>query len=323
MIEAATEAMVRELEDKYTMYIKPAKSKEYEAGLNGEIEGIGAFVEIIDGNLVITAPITGSPAEHSGIMPGDIVTHVDGVNIEKESLTDSVQKIKGPAGTTVTLKIRRKNHMIEITVTRGRIKIPSVTLKWDRSVPILGIHQFNRTTGEDILQKINEEILPKNPRGIVLDLRNNPGGYLTEAVEIGEMFLENGQKIFSTEFKSKSNDYFSARNGELKDMNKIIVLQNKGTASASEILITALKDYNRVKIVGETSYGKGVVQTLSQYNNGGILKVTVAKWLSPNGTWLNGKGIPADIEVETSTMEQRKQQIDPQLNRAVQELLNW
>ena len=323
MIEAATEAMVKELGDKYTAYIKPAQSKEYEEGLNGELEGIGAFVEMLDGKVVITAPITGSPAELSGIMPGDIVTHVDGVCIEDESLTDSVQKIKGPAGTKVVLKILRGNQNIEINVIRGKIQIPSVTLKWERSVPILGLHQFNRTTGEALLKKITEEILPKSKRGIILDLRNNPGGYLTEAVEIGEIFLKKGQTVFSTEYKNSSHDYVSTKNGELKDMNKIIVLQNKGTASASEILISALKDYNRVRIIGETSHGKGVVQNLSQYNNGGILKVTIAKWISPKGTWLNKKGIVPDIEIDSPTLEQKKQNIDPQLDRAIQELLHW
>ncbi len=323
MIEAATEAMVRELGDKYTAYIKPAQSKEYEEGLNGEIEGIGAFVEMLDGKVVITAPITGSPAELSGIMPGDIVTHVDGVNIENESLTDSVQKIKGPAGTKVILKILRGNNTLEISVIRGKIQVPSVTLKWERSVPILGLHQFNRTSGEDLLKKINEEILPKTTRGIVLDLRNNPGGYLTEAVEVGEIFLKKGQTVFSTEYKNSSHDYVSTKDGELKDMNKIIVLQNEGTASASEILISALKDYNRVRIIGKPSHGKGVVQNLSQYNNGGILKVTIAKWVSPKGTWLHGNGITPDIEMDSPTLEEKKQNIDPQIERAVQELLSW
>lgn len=323
MIEAATEAMVRELGDKYTTYIKPAKSKEYEAGLNGEMEGIGAYVEILDGKVVIVAPITGSPAEQAGILPGDIITHVDDVDIKGESLTDSVQKIKGPAGTTVKLKILRGTSTVEITVTRGKIKIPSITLKWERSVPIIGIHQFDRTTGEILLKKITEELLPKNPRGIIIDLRNNPGGFLTEAVEIGEIFLKKGQDIFSIEYRDREHKYISRHDGKLKDMNKIVVLQNKGTASASEILISTLQDYNRVRIVGETSHGKGVVQNLSQYNSGAILKVTIAKWLSPKGTWLHGEGIVPDVEVAPATLEQRKQKTDPQLDRAVQELLDW
>lgn len=323
MLEAATEAMVEELGDKYTTYIKPAESKDYEDGLNGEMEGIGAFVEMLEGEVVITAPITGSPAELAGILPGDIVTHVNGHNIQEDSLTDAVQKIKGPAGTKVKLKIRRGHDNIDIYVTRGKIKVPSVTLKWKKSVPILGIHQFNHTTSEALLKKIQEEVLPKSSRGVILDLRNNPGGYLTEAVEIGEIFLKKGEKVFSTEYKNKTNEYISSKNGVLREMNKIIVLQNAGTASASEILISALKDYGRVRIIGETSHGKGVVQNLAQYNNGGILKVTIAKWISPHGTWLDGKGIIPDIKVASPTLEQKKQQIDPQLERAVQELLSW
>ncbi len=323
MIESAIAAMVFELGDKYTTYIKPGKSKEYEESLNGEIEGIGAYVELVDGRLFITAPITGSPAQHAGILPGDIITHVDKFNIENESITDSVQRIKGPSGTKVLLNIRRGNHKLEVEVVRGKIQIPSVTLTWDRSLPILGIHQFNRSTSEALLKKIKEEIMPKNPRGIIIDLRNNPGGYLTEAVEIGEIFLKKDQTIFSTEFKTYSNNYTASRDGELKDVNKIIILQNKGTASASEILIKALKDYNRAKTIGEITHGKGVIQSLSQYNNGGILKVTVAKWISPNGTWLEGKGIKPDIEIPCPTVEQRKQNVDPQLSRAIHELLSW
>lgn len=323
MIEAATEAMVDALDDKYTRYIKPSLSEDFQSGLNGEFEGIGAYIEMLDGKFTITAPITGSPAEEAGIKAGDVVTHVDGVSIKDEALSDSVNRIKGPAGTTVTLTIHRTTGILDITIVRGKITVPSVTLKWVRSVPILGVHQFNRMTAEDMVAKIEDIVLPKNPRGIVIDLRNNPGGFLTEAVEVGEIFLKQNDVVFSTEYQDREQKYKSAGTGVLSDMSKIIILQNKGTASASEILIKALQDYGRVKTIGQQTHGKGTVQSVSQYNNGGILKVTIAKWLSPDGDWLGGEGIIPDIEVPDPTVKDKQQHIDRQIDRAVQELLSW
>ncbi len=323
MIEAATEAMVEALGDKYSRYIKPSLSKEFANGLNGEFEGIGAYIEMLDGHFTITAPITGSPAEAAGIMAGDIVTHVDGISIKNEALNDSVDRIKGKAGTRVKLTILRATGAKDITVVRGKITVPSVTLKWVKTVPVLGIHQFNRTTAEDLLEQIETMVLPKNPRGIIIDFRNNPGGFLTEAVEVGEIFLKKNDVVFSTEYQNREQIYKSGRTGIMADMTKIIVLQNKGTASASEIVIRALQDYGRVKTVGLQTHGKGTVQSVSQYNNGGMLKVTIAKWLSPNGSWLNGVGIIPDVIVENPTVKQKQEVVDPQVDRAVQMMLQW
>ena len=323
MIEAATEAMVKALGDKYSSYIKPSMSKDFQEGLNGEFEGIGAYIEMLDGKFTITAPITGSPAEEFGIQAGDVVLKVDDVDIKGEALVDSVNRIKGPAGTKVTLTIQRTSGIVNITLPRGKITVPSVTLKWVKTIPVLGIHQFNHDTAEDLKDKIENIVLPKNPRGVIIDLRNNPGGFLTEAVKVGEIFLKKDDVVFSTEYENRNQVYKAGKTGIKSDMTKIIILQNKGTASASEIIIKALKDYGRAITLGLPTHGKGTVQSVSQYNNGGILKVTIAKWLSPKGDWLGGEGIIPDIEVDNPTVKQKQEVVDPQIDRAVQKMLSW
>ncbi len=323
MIDAAITAMVKEVGDKYSSYIEPAKAKEFKDDLNGKFEGIGAYVEMVDGKFTITAPIKGSPAEDAGMLPGDIVTMVDGKSIEGMSINDSIALVKGEAGTPVKLMVLREGiGSKEIVVIRGKIIIPSVTIEWKNSIPVIGIHQFAKDTKSKLDKILKEEVLTKRPRGIVFDFRNNPGGFLTSAVDIGEYFSSNRDLIFSVEYKNGKQEYRSARDGELKDQKNIIVLQNPGTASASEIVIAMLQDTGLAKVVGTKSLGKGTVQEISNYNNGGILKLTIAKWLSPKGRWIHEKGIIPDIEVSDPTPEEKKQKLDRQRDRAVREILN-
>ncbi len=326
MIEAAVTAMVNALGDKYTTYMEPEKTKSFQEGLEGQFEGIGAYVEMINEKFTITAPITGSPAEKAGIMPGDIVTKVDGVAVAGKSVTDIVSLIKGPAGSKVLLTIERNAISHDITVIRGQITIPSTTLKWEKSVPIIGIHKFTSTTGQDFKKILVEEVLPKKPRGIVLDLRNNPGGYLTSAVEMGEFFLNEKDLIFSVEYKGNKDEYRSSRKGELYGFKNLVILQNKGSASASEIFSSMARDYGIAKIVGTKSHGKGTVQEVDRQANGGTLKLTIAKWLTPKGTWIQEgeeslHGVPVDIEVPDPTIEEKLENIDRQLETAVNEVL--
>ena len=326
MIDAAIAAMVTKLGDKYTTYIEPEKTKVFQEGLEGQFEGIGAYVEMVNEKFMITAPITGSPAEKAGVMAGDVVIEVDGKPIEGESITETIDRIKGPAGTTVTLTLLREENFQTITVTRGKITVPSITLKWSKSVPIIGVHKFTSTTGPDFQKILNEEVLPKQPRGIVFDLRNNPGGYLTSAVAMGEFLLDKGDLVFSVEYKGNTEEYRSSRKGELYGFENIVVLQNKGSASASEIFTGMLRDYGIAKIVGTKSHGKGTVQQVDRQSNGGTLKLTVAKWLTPKGTWIQSgevetHGVEADIEVTDPTMEEKMEKVDRQLDRAVNEIL--
>ncbi len=322
MIDAAITAMVKELGDKYSSYIEPEKVANFKDGLDGKFEGIGAYVEMIKDDLIITAPIKGSPAEKAGIEPGDVVITVDGESIKGNTIRESIDLIRGPKGTKVVLGILRDGMEKTIDVIRGRITIPSITLKWKNSVPIIGIHQFNRTTGADFKNMWQNEVLPKKPRGLVLDLRNNPGGFLTSAVEMGEFFLEKGKLIFSVEQRNGEKEYRSSRDGELASLKKLAVLQNKGSASASEIFTGMIQDYGIGKIVGAKSLGKGTVQEISNYSNGATLKLTVAKWLTPKDRWIHEDGIVPDVEVDDSTTEEKKKDIDRQLDAAIREILN-
>jgi len=328
MIDAGIAAMVKKMGDKYSSYIEPEKAEEFQDDLDGKFEGIGAFVEMIDDKFTITAPIKGSPAEKAGLLPDDVVIEVDGESIAENTIQQSIKLIKGPAGSEVELTILRDLQKKKIRITRGKITIPPITLKWKKSIPIIGIHQFNRNTRAKFLEIWEKEVLPKNPRGLVLDLRNNPGGFLSSAVELGEIFLEKNKKIFDVEYLDGKQQYKSSHDGRLLDFWKnkkypIAVLQNKGSASASEIFTSMIQDYKIGKIVGSTSRGKGTVQEILNYSNGGILKLTIAKWLSPDGRWIHETGVKPDIEVPDPTHEQRKQKIDPQLDRAIAEVLGY
>ncbi len=250
-------------------------------------------------------------------MPGDIVTHVDDEDIAGQSTADIIAKIKGPAGTNVRITLRRDGRLVHVTVVRGKITIPSVTVKFKKGVPIVSINQFTHKTAADLRKILAQEVLTKNPRGIILDFRNDPGGFLTAAIKVGELFLDEGQEIFSVEYRTRKEIYKTGRKGELFGQKRIVVLQNKGTASASEIVIGMLQDYEIATVIGSKSLGKGTVQEISNYPNGASLKLTIAKWLTPKGRWIHEKGIIPDIKVTDPTSNEKAQKIDRQLDRAV------
>ena len=324
-LEVGLEATVKKIGnitgDKYSSYIKNKKAQDYKQGLDGKFEGIGAYVELIDGKFTITSPIIGSPAEKSGILAGDIVISVDDESIDGKPISESIEMIKGPAGTKVKLSILREEENLDITVTRGKITIPSIELKWQDGIPIIGLHQFTHETKKLFGDLVNE-ILPENPVGLIIDLRNNPGGFLNSAVDVGEFFVDRGDVIFSVEYKKNgSQEYKSTRRGEFFGFDNIVVIQNKGSASASEILASMLQDYGIAKVVGTKSLGKGTVQEISNLTNGGILKLTIAKWFSPKKRWIHENGIEPDIEIPDPTLEEKKNKIDKQLDKAIEIIL--
>ena len=327
LVNAGIAGFIKALDDKYSSYIEPERSQDFSENQTGKLEGIRAYVETFDDDFTITSPIKGSPAEKAGILPGDIVVEVDGECIVGESTSDIVKKIKGPAGTDVELTIRRDGANRKITVTRGKITVPSVEIEFKNSIPVISINQFGRTTAADFDQIIKTQVLPANPRGLVIDLRNNPGGFLTSAVDMGEYFVKKDQLIFTVDHRTTEKKYVSSRDGELSDLTNIVVLINKGSASASEILAGMLQDYDKATIMGSSSHGKGTVQELINYKNGGVLKLTVAKWLTPNGRWLQEGdnedlyGNQPDIVVEDQTPEDRCAGIDLPLDQAVSHVL--
>jgi len=323
MINAGIAGLVEALDDKYSNYVTPDKSEAFLEGLEGEFDGIGAYVEMIDENFTITSPIKGSPAEKAGLEAGDIVKAVDGELITGQSVNEIIAKVRGPKDSQVTLTIFREfEGAKDYVVTRGHITIPALTLEFKNSVAIVGLHQFSRSSGTDLDRMIRNEILPQNPRGIVFDLRNNPGGFLTAAVSVGSIFLENGQTVFTVDYKERETIYEAEGNGALADFDGTMVfLQNKGSASASEILTAMVKDYQLGQIMGTASTGKGTVQEIVSFTNGGNLKLTVAKWLSPKGNWINDVGVLPDVEITDPTTEEKLNEQDRQLDAAIQAAL--
>ncbi len=322
MINKAIVKMVETLDDKYSIYVEPEKAKEFKDSLTGHFEGIGAYVEMVNNLFTITAPIKGSPAEKAGINAGDIVLKVDDFDIKELSIGDIINKIKGPSGTKVKLSIKRKEQLREISVVRGEITIPALKLEWKNGIPIVGMHQFSKDTGSQLEKMLKKEILPKNPKGIIFDLRNNPGGFLSAAINVGGIFLEKNTKIFSAQYIDNEEVFKTEKDGILAKYNKpMIFLQNKGSASASEILTSIIKDYKIGKIIGTNSLGKGTVQEVIQFVNGGSLKLTVAKWISPKGNWINEVGVLPDIEIADPTDEEKENKVDNQLHEALRIVL--
>lgn len=322
IINAGIKAMVSELGDKYTTYVTPDKADDFKSGLEGKFEGIGAYVEMVEEKFTITSPIKGSPAQKAKIRPGDIVTHVDGEDISGQSINDIIMKIRGTAGTEVRLTIERKGSLPkDYTVIRGKITVPDITLEFKNGIPIIGMHQFNRDTGDHVIKMLQNDVLPKEPRGIIFDLRNNPGGFLTAAVDVGRIFAKNGEVIFTTEYKTTGQTYLAEKDGLLSSTPNLVFLQNKGSASASEILTAMIKDHERGEIIGTNSLGKGTVQEIVSFSNGGSLKVTVAKWLSPNGNWIDEIGVTPDVEVTDPTDQEKIDEVDRQMQTAIQKVL--
>lgn len=318
LIYAAIEGMVKELDDTYSNFERPGKNALLEQ-LSGEIQGIGIVIqEKDDGDIIIISPIIGSPADRAGLLPGDIIVEVDGVSTKKMKLTEVSNLIKGPKGTQVKITVLREGKKMDFTITRDVIKIVSAGGKrTDDNIMVVTLSDFGANTTPEF-EKILDEIKAKKPKAIVIDLRNNPGGYLDTAIQIAGHFIKNGERIAAVRYPDREEAHYSKGIGELAEY-PIAVLINKGSASASEILAGALQDFAIAKIIGEKSFGKGTVQELAQFTDGSTLKLTVAEWLTPRGRSIEKNGVIPDIEVKM-TDEDRKAKKDPQMDRALEEL---
>jgi len=328
MTYGAISGMVKALGDPYTVFYNPEEARKFQEDISGTFEGIGAQLGMKNNQLKVIAPLKGTPAEKAGILSGDTIVEVDGESIIDLSIDQVISKIKGPRGTKVTLTIVRikKDQAPEtkkIEIIRDIIKVP--TIEWkiiennEKKIIHLTIYHFSETVLDDF-KKAGYEIIAINPDGIILDLRNNPGGLLDKTVDIAGWFLEKGEIVLKEQNKNLDENSYKA-NGTASFVNlPIVVLINKGTASASEILTGALKDNRGSLIIGETSFGKGLVQRVVTLDDGSSLKVTTAKWYTPNGTLIQDTGIKPDIEVEL-TEEDYNNDRDPQLDRALEEIL--
>ena len=322
MFYGSLEGMVKAINDPYTSFLDPELSKRFNDDLSGSFEGIGAEIGIRDDTLTIIAPIDGMPAQEAGLKSGDKVLSIDGKSTAGISIDKAVDTIRGEKGTDVTLTIYREglDETKDITITRGVITIESVKTEiLEDNIMLISISNFSEDT-EAMFSQAIEEANSNEVNGIILDLRNNPGGFLDSAIEISSEWVETGPVVLEKFDENDITKYQARGIARLKDY-KTVVLLNQGSASASEIVAGALQDYDIATIVGEQSYGKGSVQTLKPFTDGSSLKVTVAKWLTPQGQSISEKGITPDVEVEY-TIEDFENDRDPQLDKAIEIIKN-
>jgi carboxyl-terminal processing protease len=322
LMQGAIRGMLEALGDKQTFYMDPKTYESETSSLQGEYEGIGAYVDTEGDYLTIVSPIGGSPAEAAGLRPGDKIIAIDGEDMTGYTPEQARQKVLGPAGTEVTLTIAREGEAepLIFVITRARITIASVTGEMrENGIAYIDINSFgDKTTRE--LDAVVKELLQQNPKGVIIDLRNNPGGYLTTSVEVASEFIKDGVVLYE-QYGNGSRDVYNARgNGRMTEI-PIVVLINEGSASASEIVAGALQDYGRATLVGVQSYGKGSVQNWVPLSNDmGAARVTIAKWLTPKERAIDGVGLTPDVVVEM-TEEDYNNNRDPQLDKAVEVLL--
>lgn len=311
------EGLVSSLDDPYSEFMDPQENKQFEEDMSGTFEGIGAEIGIRDDLLTVISPIEGTPAQKAGIMAGDKILEINGESTQGMDINEAVSKIKGPKGTEVVLSIFRNgfDDIKEFKIIRDVISIKSVSYeKLDNNLFLIKINSFNGDTNYLFSQAIRE-VLTQDPDGIIVDLRNNPGGYLEVAVMmLGEWI--NGEVAVIEQFANgKTTEYLADGLNRLKNYSTVILI-NGGSASASEILAGALRDYNKATIIGEQSYGKGSVQMVKNLTDGSAVKITVAKWLTPKGQNIDEEGIKPDQEVEL-TYDDFENNRDPQLEEAI------
>lgn len=323
LLEGAITGMVQSLGDPHSEYMDPQVYKDATDELSGSYEGIGAYVDTSGTVLTITKPIPGSPAEKAGLMAGDQIIAVDGVDMTGVSPEEVRLKVIGPAGSTVHLTVRRPGQSapLQFDVVRAQINVPSVSGKMlDNGIAYVQLTDFGETTGSE-LQSTLTTLMAQNPKGLILDLRDNPGGYLQTAVQVVSQFVDHGPVVFEQSSDGSKKEY-DAMPGGLAIKIPMVVLINSNSASASEITAGALQDDGRAKLVGVVSYGKGSVQIrIPLSNNEGAVAITIAHWLTPKGTLIDKKGLTPDVYVPMTAADVNAG-LDPQLDAASQTLLD-
>lgn len=316
MMFGAIKGMVDSLGDPYSTFMEPTDNKLFIEDLSGEIQGIGAELSVKDGKLVIIAPLDDSPAQKAGLKPNDEIFQIDGEDTTDISLDAAIQKIRGRAGTQVKLLINRPDFKEpkEFNIKRAVIIVKSVEWEIKEGVGYIKISQFGEDTSRLTKQAADEL---KDQKAIILDLRNNPGGYLDSSIDVASLFMERGV-VVKEKYKDGRVEELKTTLAQQFFKNKVIVLINEGSASASEIVAGALKDSRQAIIIGKRSFGKGSVQEIENLSNDSALRITVAKWLTPSGLTIDKEGIKPDIEIDL-TDQDFAQNKDPQLDRALEE----
>lgn len=323
MVYGSIKGLVDSLEDPYTVFMTPEESTEFTSGLDGTLKGIGAELTVEDKNLVIISPLRGSPAEKAGLLPRDIILAINGELASDMTLVDAISKIRGEVGTSVTLTIIRKNvkEPFDVSIVRDNIEIESVTVeKLDDDIVYLGVNRFNDKTNEEFSNAISEMLLDE-PKGLIVDLRFNGGGYLDIAVELLSYLTPSNTPAVVIKERGKKDDT-KLTNGKPKLLNTpLVVIVNDSSASASEIVAGAIQDHKRGVVLGTKTFGKGSVQEVEKFSDGSSLRLTIAKWFTPNGRTINKTGLMPDIIVEI-TDEDIDNKYDRQKEEAVEYLKN-
>lgn len=325
LIEGAAQGMVAAVGDEYTTYISKEDAGNFETAILGSFDGIGIYIGANTDNnqIVVIAPIEGSPADEADIKPNDIILKVDDVEYNADSMDVAVSKIKGTPGTTVKLTIKRDNEIIEKEVKRETVKLTHVeTEVLDKNIGYVKLSSFDQGCSTEFEEKVEELINEEKVKGLIIDLRNNPGGILTEVIKIADYLLPECN-IVSIQDSEGGQIIYKSSNASYVDL-PIVVLTNGNSASASEILAGAIKDNGKGKIVGKTTYGKGTVQEVISLSDGSIVKITTNKYYTPSGVEINKVGIIPDVEVDISEEYKNSLDIpqnkDAQLKKAIEEI---
>ena len=319
LVYGAIDGMVKAVGDPYTVFFKPEESENFAQEINGTFGGIGIEIGLRNNILTVISPIKGTPAEKAGLLAGDKIIKIGEKSTEGLRVDEAVNIIRGPKGTPVRLTINRENSSSpkEVTIIRDTIKIPTVSWKLlDGKTAYIQLFVFNRNVDDDF-KKVAKEIVNSKADRIILDLRNNPGGLLDSSVNIASYFLNSDQLVIQEKYANGKNDEVrTSNNGQLKNY-PLVIITNKGSASASEILAGAIKDNRGITIIGEKSFGKGVVQEVSELPGRASVKITIAKWFTPKGTSINDNGIDPDIIIERTEADIDAKR-DPQLDKALE-----
>ena len=303
VMDAAINGVLQSL-DPYSAYMSPEMYDDMQTETSGQFGGLGIEVGMEHGVVKVISPIDNSPASRVGVKAGDYIVKINGIQVQGKSLTEAVGLMRGPVGSEIEITVRRRGvkKAIIFNITREIIKIQSAKSKYiDNNIGYLRLTSFNENSGDQIKKKIKEFNKKKNLKGYIFDLRNNPGGLLSQAIKITDFFLEDGEIVSTKGRKKSENKKWFAKKGDLTNGKTLVILINYGSASASEIVAGALKDHKRAILVGENSYGKGSVQSIIPLRNKGAIRLTISKYYLPSGKSISEVGVTPDIEIEESS----------------------
>ncbi len=319
-MDSAINGLLQSL-DPYSSYMSPEIYNEMQTETSGEFGGLGIEVSMESGVVKVISPIDDTPASKAGIKAGDYIVKINDTQVQGKSLTEAVELMRGPVGSSINLTIRRRGEKKALTfnIIREIIQIKSVKSDLlEKNIGYIRLTSFNENSGKQIEREINKLEKDKKVKAYILDLRNNPGGLLSQAIRISDFFLEDGEIVSTKSRKTSENRKWFAKKGDLTNGKTLVVLINYGSASASEIVAGALKDHKRAILIGENSFGKGSVQSIIPLKNEGAIRITVAKYYLPSGKSISQVGVSPDIEVDEDTDDFLiKTETDNQLNYAI------